>query len=139
LQCRDPFVERRMSHEETHEAPRAARSTTLPMIRARNMTNVFNTPCNKARVTISPFATWLISGQGCHDERENALHEPLLGKNDRNIVTRQSNRRDDPIQFQGWRLGGGPAGGGGNDHCADTLGYMLVISSNNVVEGWHAI
>jgi len=39
----------------------SALSTMLPMIRARKITNVFSTPCSRARVTISPFATWVIS------------------------------------------------------------------------------
>ncbi len=32
-----------------------------PMMRAKKMTNVFSTPCNKVMVTMSPFATWVIS------------------------------------------------------------------------------
>ncbi|MCY1446818.1 hypothetical protein D9M71_634050 [compost metagenome] len=36
-------------------------STKLPMIRAKNITKVFTTPCTSARVTMSPLATWPIS------------------------------------------------------------------------------
>jgi len=160
----------------------SARSTMLPMIRARNMTDVFSTPCNRARVTISPFAASPFRhrqgdecaaetancgedqqaakaaagqmhakyalddenrqreqgqyGQIGHEEQENALHEPLLGEKDRNIVTRLKYGRDVSPQIQAGRTRGRRPG---NDHCTDTRGYMLVISRNNVSRVGHAI
>jgi hypothetical protein len=66
----------------------------------------------------------------------------FFGKTIRNMVTRQSNGRDVPVQFQGWQLLlGGPAGGCGGeiDHWADTRGYVLVISRDNLAKVGHAI
>jgi hypothetical protein len=66
----------------------------------------------------------------------------LFGKTIRNMVTRQSNGRDVPVQFQGWQFSVDrlAAGSGGKiDHWADVRGYVLVISRDNLAKVGHAI
>jgi hypothetical protein len=66
----------------------------------------------------------------------------FFGKTIRNMVTRQSNGRDVPVQFQGRQLPFGRlAGDCGKkfDRWADGCGYVLVISKVNLAKVGHAI
>ncbi len=53
--------------------PPIALSTAYAMMRERNSTTAFSTPCTRVSVTMSPFTTWLISWPSTASSSERSI------------------------------------------------------------------